>query len=400
MKNILFILSAFAIISFTSCNRSAAEHEEHAEESSTVADAPEGESEGAHVDEVTITPEQMQQMGIVVEALKGGSVNAEIQRPATAMFNPDKTVQVGPRISAKVEKIQVDLGQKVTKGQPLAILSSVELGKIKAEYLTLLSQYETLNRAYLREKKLYGEKIGSESDYLQAKAAFEDVQAKLKSSKETLKLFGISGENVGKGDFPLSYFTLKTPISGVVQERNLSPGQTISSDSTPIHIVNNSQMWVMIDAYENDIANIKKGQNIRLTIKSLPGKVFEGKIDWISYALDKDTRTVKIRATVSNPKGLLKNGMYGTASIWSDTDANRPIVPVEAIQTFENSAVVFVPADEKDTFMPVPVVTGNENNGWIEIAGNVHVGEPVVTAGAFHLMSTLTSKTRSADHHH
>jgi len=72
----------------------------------------------------------------------------------------------------------------------------------------------------------------------------------------------------------------------------------------------------------------------------------------------------------------------------------------EAIQTFENSAVVFVPADEKDTFMPVPVVTGNENNGWIEIAGNIHIGEPVVTAGAFHLMSTLTSKTRSADHHH
>ena len=400
MKNILFILFAFTLISFTSCSRSSAEHEEHAEESSTVAEAHEGESGGAHVDEVTITPEQMQQMGIVVEALKGGSVNAELQRPATVIFNPDKTVQVGPRISAKVEDVQVDLGQKVTKDQSLAILSSVELGKIKAEYLTQLSQYETLNKAYLREKKLYGEKISSESDYLQAKAEFEDVQAKLESNKETLKLFGISADNFDKSDFPLSYFTLKSPISGVIQERNLSPGQTISPESTPIHIVNNSQMWVMIDAYENDIANIKKGQNMSLTIKSLPGKAFEGKIDWISDALDKDTRTVKIRATVPNSDGLLKNGMYGTASILSNTDANHPIIPIEAIQTFENSAVVFVPADEKDTFMPVPVETGNENNGWIEIAGNIHIGDPVVTAGGFHLMSTLTSKTRSADHHH
>ena len=358
MKNILFILFAFTAIIFTSCSRSSAEHEEHAEESSTVAEAHEGESGGAHVDEVTITPEQMQQMGIVVEALKGGSVNAELQRPATVIFNPDKTVQVGPRISTKVENIQVDLGQKVTKDQSLAILSSVELGKIKAEYLTLLSQYETLDKAYSREKKLYGEKIGSESDYLQAKAAFEDVQAKLESSKETLKLFGIAADNIGKDDFPLSYFTLKSPISGVIHKRNLSPGQTISPESTPIHIVNNSQMWVMIDAYENDISKIKKGQNISLTIKSLPGKAFEGKIDWISDALDKDTRTVKIRATVPNPDGLLKNGMYGTASILSDTDANRPIVPVEAIQTFENSAVVFVPSDEKDTFMPVPITQG------------------------------------------
>ncbi len=396
MKDILFILFAFAAISFTSCNRSTAEHEEHAEDSHTVANANEGE----HVDEVTITPEQMQQMGIVVEPLKGGSVNAEIQRPATVMFNPDKTVQVGPRISAKVENIQVDLGQKVTKGQSLAILSSVELGKIKAEYFTLLSHYETLNKAYLREKKLYGEKISSESDYLQAKAEFEDVKARLESNKETLNLFGISANNIDKSDFPLSYFTLNSPISGVIQERNLSPGQTISPESTPIQIVNNSQMWVMIDAYENDIANIKKGQNISLTIKSLPGKNFEGKVDWISYALDKDTRTMKIRATVSNPDGLLKNGMYGTASILNKTDADKPIVPVEAIQTFENSAVVFVPADEKDTFMPVRVVTGNENNGWIEIAGNIHIGDPVVTAGAFHLMSTLTSETRSADHHH
>lgn len=399
MKKILLIFIVSVAVILTSCNNTPKEGEP---EGHATEEAPETEehAEEGHGQEVHITPEQVKEMGIVVEPLKGGLVNSKIQRPATVQFNPDKTVKMGPRISAKVEKVQVDLGDNVSKGQALAYLSSVELGKIKADYLSQLSHFQTKQKAYQREKKLYGEKISSEADYLQAKAEFENARADLESSKATLELFGIAAENVGNQDYPLSYFVLNSPLSGVVQERNLSPGQTLSPNSTPIHIVNNSEMWVMVDAYERDIAYIQTGQAISLTVKSLPGKVFTGKIDWISNALDPDSRTLKIRAVVNNKKGLLKEGMYGTAGIINNEERKNPIIPVDAVQKIETEQVVFIPGDEEGSFKPVEVITGNENNGWVEIAGNIKIGEPVVTAGAFDLMSTVTSKTRSAAHGH
>jgi cobalt-zinc-cadmium efflux system membrane fusion protein len=399
MKKILLIFIVSVAVILTSCNNTPKEGEP---EGHATEEAPETEehAEEGHGQEVHITPEQVKEMGIVVEPLKGGLVNSKIQRPATVKFNPDKTVKMGPRISAKVEKVQVDLGDNVSKGQALAYLSSVELGKIKADYLGQLSHFQTKQKAYQREKKLYGEKISSEADYLQAKAEFENARADLESSKATLELFGIAAENVGNQDYPLSYFVLNSPLSGVVQERNLSPGQTLSPNSTPIHIVNNSEMWVMVDAYERDIAYIQTGQAISLTVKSLPGKVFTGKIDWISNALDPDSRTLKIRAVVNNKKGLLKEGMYGTAGIINNEERKNPIIPVDAVQKIETEQVVFIPGDEEGSFKPVEVITGNENNGWVEIAGNIKIGEPVVTAGAFDLMSTVTSKTRSAAHGH
>lgn len=399
MKKILLILMVGIAAISTSCNNTQKEdeHNEHSAEKTSVNDE---NAEEGHGQEVHINPEQLKEMGIVVEPLKGGLVNSKIQRPATVQFNPDRTAKMGPRISAKVEKVLVDLGNNVAKGQALAYLSSVELGKIKADYLSQLSHFQTKEKAYQREKKLYGEKISSEADYLQAKAEFENASADLKSSKATLELFGIDAENVGNQDYPISYFVLNSPLSGVVQERNLSPGQTLSPNSTPIHIVNNSEMWVMIDAYEQDIANVKTGQDIRLTVKSLPGKVFSGKIDWISNALDPDSRTLKVRATVNNKNGLLKEGMYGTAGIINNEEREMPIIPVDAVQKIENEQVVFVPGDEEGSFKPVEVFTGNENNGWIEIAGKIKIGDPVVTAGAFDLMSTITSKTRSAAHGH
>lgn len=399
MKKIFLIFAVCAALITTSCNNTQKEDEQKEQHTEEAAGADE-HAEEEHAGEVHLTPEHLKEMGIVVEPLKGGLVNSKIQRPATVMFNPDKTVKMGPRISAKVEKVLVDLGQSVSEGQALAYLSSVELGKIKANYLSLLSRSQTEEEALRREKKLFEEQISSEADYLQAKAQYENTKAELESSKETLELFGIAAENVGKRNNPLSYFALKSPLSGVVQERNLSPGQTLSPNSTPLHIVNNSEMWVMIDAYEQDIAHVQSGQTIHLNVKSLPGELVTGKIDWISNALDKDSRTLKIRAVVSNANGMLKEGMYGTASILKSMEGVKPIIPVDAVQRINNVNVVFVPGDEEGSFKPVEVVTGDENNGWVEIAGNITIGDPVVSSGAFHLMSTITSKTRSAAHGH
>ncbi len=199
MKNIIISFIVILAMTFFSCSQSA-KQDEHAHEETAAEHAGEPGGESGHNDEIVLTPAHMQQMGIVVEPLKSGTVNASIQRPATVHFNPDNTVQVGPRIAAKVERVVVDLGQQVSKGQVLAYLSSVELGKIKAGYLSALSSYQTEKEAYRREKKLFDEKISSESEYLQAKTRYDNAEAELQSVKETLKLFGIDASRVSGND--------------------------------------------------------------------------------------------------------------------------------------------------------------------------------------------------------
>lgn len=402
LKKLLFMMLSLACLGMMACGDDDAAKDAIAKQETQAENVEPAEDE--HAEEVHLPPERVRELGITIEPLRTGSVNSSIQRPATVMFNPDRTVKIGPRISGKVERVIADLGTRVEPGHTLAVLSSVELGKVKANYLAQLAKYETQEASYNREKALYEEKISSEAEYLEAKARFKEAEADLNAALETLKLYGVSPAEVqeagSRNGQPLSYFYLKSPISGVVQERNLAPGETLSPQDTPFHIVDAGQMWVMIDAYEKDMTKVQKGQQVELTVSSLPGKRFTGKVDWISQSLDKETRTLRIRALVENTNSLLKNGMYGKAHILNESEKGKPIIPVTAVQTVGDEQVVFVPGDEPGSFRPVPVVAGGENNGWMEIASNLEPGSRVVTDGAFHLKATLTARTRSAAHGH
>ncbi|MFQ5906608.1 MAG: efflux RND transporter periplasmic adaptor subunit, partial [bacterium] len=193
---------------------------------------------------------------------------------------------------------------------------------------------------------------------------------------------------------------LKSPLKGVIQRRDLSPGDTVGSDETPITVVNTCRMWVMVDAFERDIPLLQLGQKIELNVRSIPGRTFRGAVDWISRELEKETRTVQIRAIIENPEHILRAGMFGTALIHTAKLAEATIVPVDAVQTVEEKNVIFVPGDEEGSFKPVPVTLGEESDGWVEIVSGLKPGVPVVTAGAFHLKAAVTAGKRSAAHGH
>jgi cobalt-zinc-cadmium efflux system membrane fusion protein len=159
-------------------------------------------------------------------------------------------------------------------------------------------------------------------------------------------------------------------------------------------------MWVMIDAYEQDISYINKGQRISLSVRSIPGQTFEGKTDWISYALQNQTRTMPVRAIVENPDEQLRAGMFGTARIFTGKEQKVAMIPIDAVQTIEGEKVAFVPGEEAGSFKPVPVILGDENDDYVEIASGLQPGDEAVIAGAFDLKSALTAQTRSASHGH
>jgi cobalt-zinc-cadmium efflux system membrane fusion protein len=416
MKKSIILLTIIGLFTaggvLTGCGSSNEEHEsanrqtEQQEEQHNRENGQSGgqAEEGEHADEVILNEQQRQSLGINVETLNAGSAASTIARPAGINYNLDNIAKVGPRIEAKVVRVLKDLGDRVGRGEPLALMSSVELGKAKAEYIRLKARLKSEQARYKREQSLYEQEISSEAELLEAEASFEEAQAELNATAEALRLYGLSDANIQnietQSDQPLSRFYVTSPIAGVVQERNVSPGQTVSSSETPIHIANLSELWVIIDAYEQDVRYIQQGQTVSLSVRSIPDETFTGTINWISYALEEGSRTMPVRAVVNNPDRKLRVGMFGTARIQTGQKRDVAVISVDAVQTIEGESKVFIPGGEDGSFRPVIVRLGEENEGLVEILSGLQPGDKAVTAGAFDLKSALTAKTRSASHGH
>lgn len=353
---------------------------------------------------VHLTTAQRKRLDLKIAAAEAGSATAVVQAPATVRFDADRVAKVGPRLEAKVVTVTKDLGETVKAGETVAVLDSVQLGRAKARYLTAQARFGTALAEYQRDRKLAKQQITSEAELLQSKAAYLQAQAERDAARAELRLYGldqkdIAGIAVG-GEQPLSRYYLSAPIAGTIQRRDLVTGQTVSAQETPIHIVNSRRMWVMIDAFEQDLARLRPGQPVKLTVRALPGQSFTGKTDWVSHELDEQSRTVRVRAVVANDNGALRAGMFGTARIQTDAEQRFALVPVDAVQTVGEDKLVFVPAEEAGAFRAVVVQTGAEGDGQIEIRQGIEPGDKVVVAGAFDLMSALTASGRSASHGH
>lgn len=336
-----------------------------------------------------------------IRLAKAAAADAEthVSLPATVAFDADRVAKIGPRLRAKVVRVTKDLGARVTGGDIVAVMDSVDLGKAKAGYLTAKARLATERAAYRREQRLAKQNISSEAALLEARARYRQAQARFDATREELRLYGMTVKAIGAikagARTPLSRFELRSPVEGIVQTRDLSPGQTVGPDQTPIEVVDTRRMWVMIDAYERDLPVLRRGQAVALTQRALPDLRFTGRINWISRKLDPRSRTIAVRAVVSNPDGLLRAGMYGTASIRIPGGGRAVRVPVGAVQRLKGRPVVFVPGKGSGDYRVVPVLLGREFASNVEVVSGLQPGQAVVADGSYDLMSILTSGSRA-----
>lgn len=408
-RSIWLMLALALVLAGCGANEGASQQEgtQGAEEHASHEPKGEHESEGEHEEsgrEIHLTDSQLQRLDIEVGKAEAGQATAVIEAPATVRFDADRVARIGPRLSAKVVEVLADLGEAVEAGDSVAVMDSVALGKAKARHLTTKARLETARAEYQREKGLAEKQIASKAELLEAKAKLAENRAEHDAADEELRLYGLSPEQIDAvkpdQDEPLSRYVLTTPIAGVIQQRDLVPGETVGADETPIHVVDTSRMWVMIEAYEQDLLGLESGLPMSLSVRPLPERNFEGQIDWISRELDEQSRTVRVRASVDNPAGLLRAGMFGTARVATDSQRQYAMVPVDAVQSLGDDDVVFVPGDEQGAFRAVTVEFGAEGGGRIEVRRGLQPGDAVVVAGAFDLKSALTASERSAAHSH
>ena len=406
MKAAATIMTMALMLVLTGCGEASPEHDDeagHAKEEAGHEKAESGIKEGGHSEEgesqVSLTSQQSALLNLKISKVPGGRTDQTIQVPASVYFNSDRVAHLGPLLPGRVEKVIADLGARVKPDDVLAVLTSPQLGKAKARYLRKQAEFEATAADLRRQSRLAKQNIVSQADLLDTRALYRGVRAERNAAAAALRAMGLTEEQIAALDEndDLSRYALTSPLAGVVEERDLAPGQILSKEQTPIMVVDASSLWVFGQVYEKNADLIAVGQGVRFDTVDA---AVEGKIDWVASQLDRDTRTLKVRALIKNPDRKMKAGQYGDLTITRQVADPVPLVPVDAVQTINGQTHVFVPGDKDDEYRAQEVRTGKEANGLIEIKSGLRIGASVVTSGAFDLKSALTASGRSAAHGH
>jgi cobalt-zinc-cadmium efflux system membrane fusion protein len=279
-------------------------------------------------------------------------------------------------------------GDRVTAGQPLAVLASPELGVAQSEARKAEQDHALAQKNYARIAELHAAGIAPTKDLQAVQAELSRTEAELARTRARLKLYGTAADAV---DLRLE---LRTPIAGVVVERNLNPGQELRPDQQgdkALFVVSDpSQLWFTLDISEKDLAQIKPGIEVRLATSSLGEERVTGHIVHLADVVDPQTRTVKARGIVNNQDQRLKAEMFVTAEL-SIPAAKGLYVPARAVYLRGEQYYVFVDAGQ-GRFVRRPVKLGPGTNGHQVVMEGLKPGDKVVVDGTLLLEKILASK--------
>jgi len=307
---------------------------------------------------------------------------SEIDAPAelnvTGTVTPDiaREVPVISLASGRVVDIRARLDDNVRKGQLLLKVQSPDITNAFDTYLKAKNDEMLANKAYVRSKDLYDHGAIALGVLEQADDTEKDAQADLVAAGNQLDILGVKKDN------PSSIVNVYAPISGVIVAQNVTnaaaAGVTYSGSSTLFTVADLSTVWVLCDVYENDIPKVHLGQIATIHLDAYPGRVLTGHISDIGPILDPSIRTAKVRIEVKNP-GILKLGMFVTATFQSRSKEVHAVVPASAVLHLHDRDWVFVPADG-NRLRRVEVQGGNMLPGNMqEILSGIDAGQPVVS---------------------
>lgn len=309
---------------------------------------------------------------------QAGQVDTASELTATGTVFPDisREVPVISLANGRVVDIKTRLDDNVKKGQLLFRVQSSDVSTAFDAYLKAVNDEQLANKADLRAQDLLKHGAISQAMVEQADDAEKDAKADLTAAEEQLKVLGVDK------DHPSTVVDVYAPISGVIIGQNVTnaaaAGVTLSGSATAFTIADLSSVWILCDVYENDIPQIKLGQEARFILNAYPDRPLTGRVSDIGPVLDPQLRTAKVRIEVANP-GILKLGMFGAATFTGLKKETHAAVPADAVLHLHDRDWVYLPAGGNQ-FKRTEVHAGKMLDGnRQEILSGLQPGQQVVT---------------------
>lgn len=218
----------------------------------------------------------------------------------------NRMAKIYPATSGQVLKVKASLGDRVAKGQVLAVIKSADIAGGYSDLNGAKADYATAQRNLQTVDGMYHSGLSSERDYQEARNNVQKTHSQVTKIESQLAISG-GGNAKSGGDY-----VVKSPISGFVVERNITEGSFIRPDNAAslFTVAALDNVWIWANVFERDIANVGVGFNAKVRTLSYPDKVFNGKVDQASSVLDPVSKVMKVKIVIANPSMLLKPGMY------------------------------------------------------------------------------------------
>lgn len=364
--------------------------------------------------------ESVEQAGIDIKLVDRGPVFETIKTTGEIVYDPTRVAQLSSRSSGTIWKVEKNVGDQVRQGDLLALVDAVEVGRLKSRLLQALAQLELDTKTLERVARLRGTII-PEKRIQAAEAAVSDTEYEVESAVQALSNLGlpiqlddVKGKSAKTVSLKLRFLGLPPSISdsmnqtngsanlipvlaprdGIVVSRDAVAGEVIDTKKPLFTIADTSVMWLLLNVRLEESERISIGQKVVFTPDGSDRKT-AGTIKWASTAVDSQTRTIKVRAELTNDKGRLRNETFGAGEIVLRDVKNAILVPKEAIHWEGCCHVTFV--RDKDYFKDGsykvfhtrsvrPGAIMGENR---EVIAGLLPGEVIVTKGSGILRAEL-----------
>ena len=335
------------------------------------------ENEGSELEqeesenEVFFLDRQFKVLGLKVDTIPLRNLSTYVEVNGRLEVPPQDEASVTAIIGSNVTSIKVIEGDKVKKGQVLAYLSHPDLIKLQTDYVTSWSQLQFLEKEYQRQKKLYAEQVGSGKEFQKIQAEYQSMKGLVKGYEAQLRLMGLNTGNIQQSDI-YAQVPVISPIDGQVQLVDVKTGQYVLPQTEMFQIVNIEHIHADLMVFERDMHKVMEGQSVKFRVESLPHKELEATIYAVGQTFERDPKAIQLHAEIKNREGLLIPGMYLRGRILVDNVASHAL-PESGIVREGDKHYLFVA--ERTTkneesgweFMPVEVVVGTSDDGWVEI---------------------------------
>ena len=315
---------------------------------------------------VALSVEDARRIGVTYAPVTVGAFGKEVRTVAQVTFDETTVKTISPKIDGWVEQLIVNAtGQYVSRGQPLLTIYSPMLVTAQEELLLA--------------KRLQGDVAAASADTRTSASTL------LASARRRLAYWDIPASEIAEiersGEVRKT-LTLRAPAGGYVLEKNVLAGQKIMGGEPLYKVADLSTVWLEGEVFEQDLAAVRVGQTVRITLEALPGTQRTGRIAYIYPTLNPDTRTVRVRVVVPNADLKLKPGMYATIRITGTERAAVLTVPRAAVLSTGERSIVFV-REANGQLAPREVSLGASSDDRIEVLRGLTAGETVVSSATF-----------------